>query len=42
MQDRTTDPLIDVNQLAVGMFIHLDLGWMSHSVPAVQLQDHVG
>jgi hypothetical protein len=33
MQDRTTDPLIDVNQLAVGMFIHLDLGWMSHPFP---------
>ncbi|NCT82641.1 MAG: DUF3391 domain-containing protein [Comamonadaceae bacterium] len=33
MQDRTNDPLIDVSQLAVGMFIHLDLGWMSHPFP---------
>lgn len=33
MQDRTSDPLIDVSQLAVGMFIHLDLGWMSHPFP---------
>ncbi len=33
MQDRTTDPLIDVSQLTVGMFIHLDLGWMSHPFP---------
>lgn len=33
MQDRTADPLIDVNQLTVGMFIHLDLGWMSHPFP---------
>jgi putative nucleotidyltransferase with HDIG domain len=33
MQDRSNDPLIDVNQLTVGMFIHLDLGWMSHPFP---------
>lgn len=33
MKDRTSDPLIDVNQLKVGMFIHLDLGWMSHPFP---------
>ena len=33
MQDRTTDPLIDVSQLTIGMFIHLDLGWMSHPFP---------
>lgn len=33
MKDRTADPLIDVSQLKVGMFIHLDLGWMSHPFP---------
>lgn len=33
MQDRTNDPLIDISQLTVGMFIHLDLGWMSHPFP---------
>ncbi|MDY0748561.1 DUF3391 domain-containing protein [Paucibacter sp. R3-3] len=33
MKDRSTDPLIDVSQLRVGMFIHLDLGWMSHPFP---------
>ncbi|MEJ6006014.1 DUF3391 domain-containing protein [Paucibacter sp. AS339] len=33
MKDRTADPLIDVGQLKVGMFIHLDLGWMSHPFP---------
>jgi putative nucleotidyltransferase with HDIG domain len=33
MQDRSNDPLIDVSQLTVGMFIHLDLGWMSHPFP---------
>src|SRR5574343_1903083 len=33
MQDRTSDPLIDVSQLTVGMFIHLDLGWLSHPFP---------
>ncbi|HYN58587.1 MAG TPA: DUF3391 domain-containing protein, partial [Rubrivivax sp.] len=24
---------IDVEELRVGMFIHLDLGWMSHPFP---------
>jgi len=33
MKDRSSDPLIDVSQLKVGMFIHLDLGWMSHPFP---------
>lgn len=33
MKDRSADPLIDVGQLKVGMFIHLDLGWMSHPFP---------
>jgi len=33
MKDRTTDPLIDVDKLKVGMYIHLDLGWMSHPFP---------
>lgn len=33
MKDRTSDPLIDVSQLKLGMFIHLDLGWMSHPFP---------
>ena len=33
MKDRTADPLIDVSQLKVGMFIHLDLGWLSHPFP---------
>lgn len=33
MKDRSNDPLIDVAQLKVGMFIHLDLGWMSHPFP---------
>ena len=33
MKDTTADPLIDVGQLKVGMFIHLDLGWMSHPFP---------
>jgi HD-GYP domain-containing protein (c-di-GMP phosphodiesterase class II) len=33
MKDRSSEPLIDVNQLKVGMFIHLDLGWMSHPFP---------
>nr|WP_295078500.1 DUF3391 domain-containing protein [uncultured Roseateles sp.] len=33
MKDRTADPLIDVSQLKVGMFIHLDLGWMAHPFP---------
>jgi len=33
MKERIADPLIDVSQLKVGMFIHLDLGWMSHPFP---------
>ncbi len=33
MQDRNSDPLIEVGRLQVGMFIHLDLGWMSHPFP---------
>ncbi|MBB4842970.1 putative nucleotidyltransferase with HDIG domain [Paucibacter oligotrophus] len=33
MKDRIADPLIDVSQLKLGMFIHLDLGWMSHPFP---------
>lgn len=33
MKDRSSDPLIDVSQLKVGMFIHLDLGWMAHPFP---------
>jgi HD-GYP domain-containing protein (c-di-GMP phosphodiesterase class II) len=33
MKDRSSEPLIDVSQLKVGMFIHLDLGWMSHPFP---------
>ncbi len=30
MTGNSSDPLIDVGQLKVGMYIHLDLGWMSH------------
>ena len=26
-------PLIDVAQLRIGMFIHLDIGWMAHPFP---------
>ena len=33
MKEKSTDPLIDVSQLKLGMFIHLDLGWMSHPFP---------
>lgn len=33
MKDKSSDPLIDVSQLKLGMFIHLDLGWMSHPFP---------
>ncbi|MCV2369692.1 HD-GYP domain-containing protein [Roseateles oligotrophus] len=33
MKDSSADPLIDVSQLKVGMFIHLDLGWMAHPFP---------
>jgi len=30
MIGNSSDPLIDVSQLKVGMYIHLDLGWMAH------------
>ena len=30
MTGNSSDPLIDVGQLKVGMYIHLDLGWMAH------------
>lgn len=33
MKDNSSDPLIDVAQLKLGMFIHLDLGWMAHPFP---------
>lgn len=33
MKDISADPLIDVSKLKVGMFIHLDLGWMAHPFP---------
>jgi len=33
MKENSSDPLIDVSQLKLGMFIHLDLGWMSHPFP---------
>ena len=33
MNDRPVDSTIDVAQLRVGMFVHLDLGWMSHPFP---------
>jgi putative nucleotidyltransferase with HDIG domain len=33
MKDSSDYPLIDVSQLKVGMFIHLDLGWMAHPFP---------
>lgn len=29
----SSDSLIDVSQLKVGMYIHLDLGWMAHPFP---------
>ena len=38
MKEKSSDPLIDVNQLKVGMFIHLDLGWMSHPFPLSSLK----
>ena len=28
-----SSPTIDVQSLRVGMFIHLDLGWMTHPFP---------
>ena len=33
MKEKSSDPVIDVSQVKVGMFIHLDLGWMSHPFP---------
>jgi putative nucleotidyltransferase with HDIG domain len=33
MTGKSADPFIDVDQLKVGMFIHLDLGWMDHPFP---------
>ncbi|HEX7440355.1 MAG TPA: HD domain-containing phosphohydrolase [Caldimonas sp.] len=33
MRAASTPNLIDVQALRVGMFIHLDVGWMSHSFP---------
>jgi putative nucleotidyltransferase with HDIG domain len=33
MKESSSDPLIDVSRLKVGMFIHLDLSWMSHPFP---------
>ncbi|MBV8123369.1 MAG: DUF3391 domain-containing protein [Paucibacter sp.] len=33
MKENSSDPLIDVAQLKLGMFIHLDLGWMAHPFP---------
>jgi HD-GYP domain-containing protein (c-di-GMP phosphodiesterase class II) len=33
MKAATLDPEIDVSSLRVGMFVHLDVGWMSHPFP---------
>jgi HD-GYP domain-containing protein (c-di-GMP phosphodiesterase class II) len=33
MNDSSSSPLIDVQFLRIGMFIHLDLGWMAHPFP---------
>ena len=33
MSNATTTARIDVNALRVGMYIHLDLGWMAHPFP---------
>ena len=33
MNDKNSDPMIEVSQVTVGMFIHLDLGWMAHPFP---------
>ncbi|MGS0756402.1 HD-GYP domain-containing protein [Roseateles sp. GG27B] len=33
MNDKNLDPMIEVSQVTVGMFIHLDLGWMAHPFP---------
>ena len=31
--DENTDVLIDISQLRIGMYIQLDLNWMSHPFP---------
>ncbi len=33
MKETQTLPFIDVDDLQVGVFVHLDLGWMSHPFP---------
>ena len=33
MNAATRKDMIDVDALSVGMFVHLDLGWMSHPFP---------
>lgn len=33
MKDVLPPSLIDVQQLRIGMFVHLDMGWMSHPFP---------
>jgi putative nucleotidyltransferase with HDIG domain len=33
MNDKNPDPMIEVSQVTVGMFIHLDMGWMAHPFP---------
>ena len=33
MNDKNSDPMIEVSQVTVGMFIHLDMGWMAHPFP---------
>ena len=33
MKDVLPTSLIDVQQLRIGMFVHLDMGWMSHPFP---------
>jgi putative nucleotidyltransferase with HDIG domain len=33
MKAATQSPVIDVQALRVGMFVHLDVGWMSHPFP---------
>ncbi|MGZ5187292.1 MAG: DUF3391 domain-containing protein, partial [Caldimonas sp.] len=33
MKAATLTPEIDIQALRVGMFVHLDVGWMSHPFP---------
>ena len=33
MKDTRELPLVDVDALRVGMFVHLDLSWLSHPFP---------